>query len=110
MRIFVGCSASEEIPNKYREDSKELLNELFKQENDLVFGACNSGIMADAYNIALDNKRDIVGICPEAYIHDFKELKCTEEIITKNVNERTDGLIRESDVLLFLPGGFVQSV
>ena len=106
MRIFVGCSASEDIPNKYREDSKELLNNLFKQENTLVFGACNSGIMADAYNTALNNKRGIVGICPEAYIHDFKELKCTEEIITKNVNERTDGLINESEVLLFLPGGF----
>ena len=106
MRIFVGCSASEDIPNKYREDSKILLDELFEQENDLVFGACNSGIMSDAYMSALNHERGIVGICPEAYVKDFEDLKCTEEIITKNVNERTDGLIRESDVLLFLPGGF----
>ena len=106
MRIFVGCSASEDIPNKYREDSKLLLNELFKKENDLVFGACKTGIMADAYNSALNHKRGIVGICPEAYIHDFEEMECTEEIITKNVNERTDGLINESEILLFLPGGF----
>lgn len=106
MRIFVGCSASEDIPNKYREDSKLLLDELFQNEHDLVFGACNTGIMSDAYYSALNHNRGIVGICPEAYVHDFKELKCTEEIITKNVNERTDGLINESEVLLFLPGGF----
>lgn len=106
MRIFVGCSASEDIPSKYRLDCNMLLDELFKENNDLVFGACNSGIMADAYNSALNHERGIVGICPEAYVHDFKDLKCTEEITTKTVNDRTDGLINESDVLLFLPGGF----
>ena len=106
MKIFVGCSASNDIPSKYRKDCNMLLDELFKEENDLVFGACNTGIMSDAYMSALNNKRGIVGICPEAYVHDFKELNCTEELITKNVNERTDGLIKESEVLLFLPGGF----
>jgi uncharacterized protein (TIGR00730 family) len=106
MRIFVGCSASEDIPSKYREDSKILLDKLFSENNDLVFGACKTGIMADAYNIALEHKRAIVGICPEAYIHDFEEMECTEEIVTKNVNERTGGLINESEILLFLPGGF----
>ena len=106
MKIFVGCSASEDIPNKYRLDSKILLDELFKGENDLVFGACNSGIMSDAYNSALNNNRNIVGICPDAYKHDFLDLKCTTEITTKTVNDRTDGLIEEGEILLFLPGGF----
>ena len=106
MKIFVGCSASEDIPGKYRLDCNMLLDELFRENNDLVFGACNSWIMSDAYMSALNHERAIVGICPEAYVKDFENLKCTEEIITKNVNERTDGLIRESDVLLFLPGGF----
>ena len=106
MKIFVGCSASEDIPGKYRLDCNMLLDELFRENNDLVFGACNSGIMSDAYMSALGHGRNIVGICPEAYVDDFKDLKCTTEITTKNVNERTDGLIRESDVLLFLPGGF----
>ena len=106
MKIFVGCSASEDIPSKYRLDCNMLLDELFRNNNDLVFGACNSGIMSDAYMSALGHNRKIVGICPEAYVDDFKDLKCTTEITTKTVNDRTDGLIRESDVLLFLPGGF----
>ena len=106
MKIFVGCSASEDIPGKYRLDCNMLLDELFRSNNDLVFGACNSGIMSDAYMSALAHGRDIVGICPEAYVDDFKDLKCTSEIVTKSVNDRTDGLINESEVLLFLPGGF----
>ena len=106
MKIFVGCSASEDIPGKYRLDCNMLLDELFRSNNDLVFGACNSGIMSDAYLSALSHGRNIVGICPEAYVDDFKDLKCTTEIVSKTVNDRTDGLINESDVLLFLPGGF----
>lgn len=106
MKIFVGCSASEDIPGKYRLDCNMLLDELFRSNNDLVFGACNSGIMSDAYLSALRQERNIVGICPEAYVDDFKDLKCTTEITTKSVNDRTDGLINESDILLFLPGGF----
>ncbi len=106
MRLFVGCSASEDIPGKYRLDCNMLLDELFRSNYDLVFGACNSGIMSDAYLSALGHGRNIVGICPEAYVDDFKDLKCTTEIVSKSVNDRTDGLIRESDVLLFLPGGF----
>jgi uncharacterized protein (TIGR00730 family) len=106
MNIFVGCSASDDIPSKYRNDCNILLDELFRNDNNLVFGACNSGIMADAYNSALNNKKEIIGICPEAYKHDFLDLRCSSEIITTSVNERTDGLIRESEILLFLPGGF----
>ncbi len=105
MKIFVGCSSSNDIPIQYREDCEILLNELFNSNNDLVFGAYNLGIMGDSYNIALNNNRKIIGICPEAYRDDFKELRCTTEITTKSVSERTDRLISESDALLFLPGG-----
>lgn len=105
MRIFVGCSSSNDIPNKYKKDCKVLINELFKSNYDLVFGACNDGIMGYAYNAALKNKRKIIGICTENYKEDLQKLKCTTEIITSSVNERTEKLINISDVLLFLPGG-----
>ena len=35
----------------------------------------------------------------------LKELDCDVEIVTDTISRRTDGLIEESDVLLFLPGG-----
>lgn len=105
MRIFVGCSSSDKISNEYRDDCNQLLNILFEGDNDLVFGASDTGIMGDAYNVALSNKRNVIGICPELYKDDFMKLKCNKEITTKVVSERTDSLIKESDVLLFLPGG-----
>lgn len=105
LKIFVGCSSSNDIPDQYREDCNVLLDELFHDDNELVFGACRSGMMGDSYHHALNNHRNVVGICPEAYKDDFKNLKCTTEMVVKRVSERTDCLIKESDVLLFLPGG-----
>lgn len=104
MKIFVGCSSKNEIPNKYKEDCAILFEKLF-QRNDLVFGAYDGGLMGISYNEALKNKREVIGICPDLYKEDFKTLQCTKEIITKNVSERIDKLILESDVCLFLPGG-----
>ena len=104
MKIFVGCSSKNEISNKYKDECFKLLEKLFI-ENDLVFGAFDGGIMGISYNEALKNKREIIGICPDTYKEDFKTLKCSKEIITKNVSERIDKLILESDISLFLPGG-----
>lgn len=104
MKLFIGCSSSNDIPTEYFNDSKVLLEELMK-ENDLVFGACNSGLMGLAYNTTLKANGNITGICPEAYKDDFKTLKCDTEITTKSVSERTDTVISSSDALIFLPGG-----
>lgn len=104
MQLFIGCSSSNDIPKEYFDDCKILLEELMK-ENDLVFGACNSGLMWLAYNTALKANKNITGICPEAYKDDFKTLKCDTEITTKSVSERTDSIISSSDALIFLPGG-----
>ena len=104
MKIFIGCSSSNNIPKEYFEDCRVLLEELMK-ENDLVFGACNSGLMGLAYNTILKSNGSITGICPEAYKDDFKELKCTTEITTKSVGDRTASAISLSDALVFLPGG-----
>lgn len=105
MNIAVCCSSSNDISKKYLESSKKLLQLVFKKDNDLVFGAMNSGIMGIAYRIAKQNNRKVTGIAPEIYKDDFKELDCDEEILTKNVNDRTNALINNSDVLMFLPGG-----
>lgn len=104
MKIFVGCSSNNDIDKKYLIENKQLLDILLS-DNDLVFGACDKGIMGLAYNSAINHGKEITGICSEAYKDDFKSLKCNKEITTKSVLERTKMLIEESDLLLFLPGG-----
>ena len=65
----------------------------------------NNGIMSIAYNMAKVNNRKVTGNAPEIYKDDFKDLDCDKEILTKDVNDRTDELIKNSDILMFMPGG-----
>jgi len=105
MRIFIGCSSREDIPDKYFSDCDKLLDELFKFNNDLVFGAYNKGIMAVSYDKAKKYNRNVIGITPKIFEDDLKRLDCTKKIVTDTISRRTDELINECDVLLFLPGG-----
>lgn len=105
MKIAVCCSSSDNIDKKYIESSNRVLEQIFKRDNDLVFGAMNNGIMGIAYKNAKKNNRSVTGIAPEIYKEDFKDLDCDTEILTKSVNGRTEALVNNSDVLLFLPGG-----
>lgn len=105
MKLFIACSSREEIDKKYIEDCEELLEELFKKDNELVFGAYNKGLMNSSYQKALKYKRNIIGITPKIFSKDLQEIKCNKEVITENISRRTEKLIEESDALIFLPGG-----
>lgn len=105
MKIFVGCSSSEKMPQKYVEDCTKLLEILLK-DNDLVFGACDRGLMGIAYNIAKKNKRKVIGLCPEVYQKSLETLKCDKEEITKSIMDSTIKIYKNSDIILMLPGGF----
>lgn len=104
MRIFVGCSSRDNIPSKYYDNCIILLDKLFSNNYDLVFGACNKGLMGLAYNAAISHNSDIIGIYPDAYKDEARELHGTM-LSVNSVNDRTDKVIEQSDILLFLPGG-----
>lgn len=105
MNLFIGSSSSETIPTKYFKDCQNYLEQLFKENNNLIFGAYNYGIMRLSYESASKYNREITSIIPKLYQNDLKELKSTHEIITNDTPERTNALFKESDALIFLPGG-----
>ncbi len=104
MKLFIGCSANENIPQNITKDCEKLLKSLLK-DNDLVFGACHTGIMGISYKIAKENKRKVTGICPKFYAEEFTKLQCDEEIITDNMLDSTLKIYENSDVIIMLPGG-----
>lgn len=104
MKLFIGCSSSNDIDSIYFVKCKEYLDGLFK-DNDLVFGASDTGLMGLSYDIAKKNGRQVIGVCPKIYQEDFKKMDCDIEIVTETVGERTNRAIQESDGIIFLPGG-----
>ena len=105
MNLFIGCSASDYIPSKYVLDCRKFLEGLFEYGHDLEFGGSEYGLMGLAYNIALEKGRNIKAVYPYVYRDGVKNLEC-EKILTNTINQRTERVIKESDVLIFLPGGF----
>lgn len=106
MNLFIGCSASNDIPSKYIDDCRSFLCELFNSREDinLVFGLCASGLMGLSYEVAFMKGRDVLGVYPKVYEKEALKFNC-KKIYTDKIDDRTDGLIQNSDALIFLPGG-----
>lgn len=104
MKLFIGCSSSNNIPDKYLKDCSNYLEELLR-ENDIIFGGCSTGLMGLAYNITKEYGNKVTGISPNIFKSDLDNIDCDQKIITDNISRRTEGLINEADALIFLPGG-----
>lgn len=104
MNIFIGCSSKNEISNEYFEETKEILNKI-TENNNLVFGVSENGIMGQCYNVFKQAGRKVIGITNETYAYEFKNVPCDEEYIVYSTLERTNKIIKCSDIFLFLPGG-----
>ncbi len=105
MKLFIGASSSDNIPNEIITDCSQLLEDILK-ENDLVFGAYDKGLMGISYRIAKKNKRNVTGICPEIYKQSFNKLECDTEVLTTSIIDSTRKIYNNSDVIIILPGGF----
>lgn len=105
MNVFIACSSSECISEKYNIECKKLLEKIFEKENNLIFGAYDKGLMKDAYKEAINKKRKVIGILPEKYIEDAKSLKLDELVKVESISERGRELLKRADTSVFLPGG-----
>lgn len=105
MNLFICCSANENTTKEHLDDSKKVFEKIL-ENNNLVFGVCNSGIMGLAYKIAKKNHRKIIGICPTFYSEWFQKLQCDIEIETTTMIDSTMKIIENSDAIIVMPGGF----
>ncbi len=105
MRIFIGCSSSDEISEEYKIVTKYLVEEI-SENNDLVFGCTNRGLMGICYREFLNNNRKIIGICYEMYKEDLEGLKLDKVHMVNSLEESNKMLEEESDLIIFLPGAF----
>ena len=105
MNIFIGCG-SEIVDEKFNNNSLELIDEIAKITNiNLVFGAYHNALMGDCYDIFKNNNRKITGVTLDIYKEQLNDLNCDKEIITTTTMDRMKEIYKNSDILLFLPGG-----
>ncbi len=105
MKIFIGCSSSNEISAEYKVVTK-YFSETISKDNDLVFGCENRGLMGVCYNEFLNNNREIIGICYKMYEDDLKGLNLNKVYMVDTLEESTKKLEELSDLIIFLPGAY----
>ena len=102
MNIFIGGSAREEIDEKYKIEAEKLGKLLSKTEHKIYCCASTFGVIGKIYSQIDKNK--VRTAVPKAHLgyDDIDKERIT--VITETINERTDYLLKNSDVCIFLPG------
>lgn len=106
MRLFVGCSSKNGIDKKYLDNCSELVKSLADiPDIELVYGNDTGGMMGIAYREFSGRGRKVIAVSTE-YHYKLDTKKAYDEIIvTDTTTGRFEEIHKNSDVLLFLPGG-----
>ena len=105
-KIGIFCSASEVIDSLYFEKARELGEWLGQNRKTLVYGGANLGLMECVAKSAKENGAFIMGVVPTK----LEERGAVSDLLdvtfrVDDLSERKDTMLRESDVLVALPGG-----
>ena len=105
-RIGIFCSASEVIEPIYFEKTRELGKWMGQNRKTLVYGGANLGLMECVAQSAKENGAFIMGVVPTK----LEERGAVSDLLdvtfrVDDLSERKDTMLRESDVLVALPGG-----
>ena len=105
-RIGVFCSASEVIDSIYFDKAQEFGRWMGQNKKTLVYGGANLGLMECVAKAAKENGGFVMGVVPTK----LEERGAVSDLLdvtfrVDNLSERKDAMLRQSDVLVALPGG-----
>lgn len=102
-KVSVFCSSSNDIDEKHLKIASKLGKELALRNSKVIFGGGNSGSMKHLAESVLENKGKLVSIYISRQKNAFKQGKT---ITVRNEFSRKKRLIRKSEIIICLPGGF----
>ena len=105
-KIGIFCSAADSIETVYFEKAHELGVWLGENKKTLVYGGANLGLMECVAQAARKHGAFIMGVVPTR----LEEKGAVSDLLdvtfrTDNLSDRKDAILRESDILVALPGG-----
>ncbi|WP_321439156.1 TIGR00730 family Rossman fold protein [uncultured Bacteroides sp.] len=105
-KIGIFCSASQSIDDVYFQKTKELGKWMGEQGKTLVYGGANMGLMECLAQTVKQGGGNIIGVIPSKLEENKKVSDLPDKYLhTKNLSDRKDIILAESDVLIALPGG-----
>lgn len=105
-KIAVFCAASDEIDAKYVAAAREVGALIGSMGHALVYGGARAGLMEATAAAAKEAGGHIVGVVP-VVLEERNRVSglIDEKIHTRNLSERKDIMVEQSNLLVALPGG-----
>ena len=105
-RIGIFCSAADDLETVFFEKARELGAWMGQNKKTLVYGGANIGLMECVAQAAKNQGAFIMGVVPTK----LEERGAVSDLLdvtfrVDNLSERKDAMLRESDILVALPGG-----
>jgi len=104
-KIGIFCSSSNRLDKIYYEEADRLGRWMGKNGKMLVCGGANCGLMETLSKAVHETGGHVLGVIPQILL-DRKRVSAyvDESIVTRDLNDRKEQLIRQSDIILALPG------
>ena len=105
-KIGIFCSASGNIDKMYFDMAGQIGKWMGETGKTLVYGGASLGLMECVAQAVKTNGGHIIGVVPAKLEENGKVSALPDRIInTRNLSDRKDMIVEESDVLVALPGG-----
>ncbi len=105
--ICVFCSSSSAVENVYFDAAAEAGKKIAENNDTLLFGGANVGLMRKLALVVKENKGKITGVIPQKIKDNNLACEITDKlIVTPDMHSRKAKLEELADVFIALPGGF----
>ncbi len=107
MNICVYCSASNKIPQHYKDGAHALGEWIATSGHTLVYGGATGGLMTAVSEAAMSCQGQVIGIITQGIVSAGRQSEAVTELhCVDNMNERKALLKQYSDVFVALPGSY----
>lgn len=104
-KIGIFCSSSNKLDESYYEEADRLGRWIGTHGLTLVYGGANCGLMETLAKAVHDTGGKVLGVVPQILIDRNRvSTYIDEQILTKDLNDRKEQLIEQSDIIVALPG------
>lgn len=106
MRIFVGCSSSEDVDSIYLESAKKLGKIIAENGHSLIFGSSDKGMMGELYRGVKENGGKVISVFPKQYSGFLTKVESDEIIETETATDQLKYLVNNGDATIIMPGSY----
>lgn len=105
--ICVYCGSANRVDQTFKDKTVELAEKLVRQDQTIVYGGGNVGLMGILASTGIDKGGRVIGIIPEHLV--YKEVQhenLTEMHVVDSMHTRKRMMVEKSDAFVVMPGGF----